>query len=543
MVFSQVTIYRECADSGTVYTENGLHRPYQITNLTGTTIQTFIDVHPRKSEQYSRMVVPLQYKPIGTGQPRFLKVTEKSFDDYGTEVLATIYGWVDSVKTLTEPDTESGSNVQLDSNLINTEVRWHIDWWLTRQEYSGTRAKYKGGRLKRGPASYARPDPSAPRLWTTDSVTQIGNATDRWCIVQYVHTDNGSTRIKTLFWPVGGSIDIGGTTYQGMNLDGIYSGAVEEVFGLDTDSVIGAWISPVPPLKTANLTPVPSTIGLWYAYDELMTFPDHFDLTLTAAVTSDSAKYVIVDPYGAVMATAPWGLTFDTVRVAVDIGAAGAGLLLKFLDSTDTADAGEGRETVIPLITVPITSNNWQSYNISGQRAYDLETARIQNEQQLVNGIAGAATAAATGAVMGSIVPGVGTLAGAAVGLGSSLISTGINFGTGSMYQGQTQAAVDRLMSNQANNLAFGAGGASWASSVSPGYWKLVKMTRDSVSLAELTAEQSELGYLTDTQVADCSTLIAGKGGLRIEGLEVYGVAPEGARYISNMFARGVHID
>ena len=69
-------------------------------------------------------------------------------------------------------------------------------------------------------------------------------------------------------------------------------------------------------------------------------------------------------------------------------------------------------------------------------------------------------------------------------------------------------------------------------------------MVRDSESAAELSLEQSELGYITDSQIADCSTLIAAGGGIRIEGVEVKGnILPEGKAYIAALFARGVHLD
>ena len=97
-------------------------------------------------------------------------------------------------------------------------------------------------------------------------------------------------------------------------------------------------------------------------------------------------------------------------------------------------------------------------------------------------------------------------------------------------------------MSNQASNVIINGGGCScWSMDK---VWKLICLTRDPVSAAELTAEQSELGYITDTYAADCSTIVATGGGLRIEGLEVKGaISREGREYIAALFARGVHID
>ncbi len=131
-------------------------------------------------------------------------------------------------------------------------------------------------------------------------------------------------------------------------------------------------------------------------------------------------------------------------------------------------------------------------------------------------------------------------MAGAAV----SAMSSIANYFVGSYYDSKNQEQVDKLMSNQLSSVLVGSSGLGWMGFASNGEWSIVKLVRDTQSAAELTAEQSELGYITDTFAADCSTIVSQGGGLRIEGLEVKGeISPEGRRYISALFARGVHLD
>ena len=166
-----------------------------------------------------------------------------------------------------------------------------------------------------------------------------------------------------------------------------------------------------------------------------------------------------------------------------------------------------------------------------------------------MNGIAGVGTSAIGGAIAGSMVlPGPGTVAGAIGGAVSSLVGTTVNYATSGMFDTQTQQAVDKLTSSQTAGLiiaARGRRGIEPFGKTDEGFgWTVVTMEADAESSAELAAEQSELGYVTDAYVADCSTIISSGGGLRIDRLEVKGdINAKGRREISALFARGVHLD
>lgn len=83
-----------------------------------------------------------------------------------------------------------------------------------------------------------------------------------------------------------------------------------------------------------------------------------------------------------------------------------------YLDSTS-----EGLVATIPLPTLPISTNTWQSYNISGQRAYEIEAAKAANKAAYVKGLTNTGIGAIEGALAGSLTsPGIGTVAGAAIG-------------------------------------------------------------------------------------------------------------------------------
>ena len=171
----------------------------------------------------------------------------------------------------------------------------------------------------------------------------------------------------------------------------------------------------------------------------------------------------------------------------------------------------------------------------------------IQRDRSAVNGIAGIGTQAIGGALAGTAAaPGAGTAVGAIAGLVSGIAGTAVNYFTAGEFDSREQHNVDTLTSRQTAGMIANAGGVCgivqpYGSMIG---WNMLTMVRDPVSLAEIEVEQEELGYDTDTYVADCTNLISGGGPLRIEGLRVKGDIPkEGKEYIAGLFSRGVHID
>ncbi len=405
--------------------------------------------------------------------------------------------------------------------------------------------RYGTGRFKRGPESIKRPEPSEPRMWKIGESVQLTNRL--WVIVSYTITDPNThqTTISYCNWEPGVKITYEGTEYNTPSWDDVYGGLIEERLGLDSNAVLGAWVSPI----AGNTSEIMPAHGGYTAYkyansatrtESILTFSGNKG-------TTDDTKYVFVDATGTEIFTCPWGIQFRSIHYRVDVGTSGANLQVYLADRGDQYHTYgiEGRFFSFPLPNLPVTENAWQSYNYSGEREYDIRTREIQRNQAGVNGIAGIGSSALGGAIAGSIVPGIGTAVGAAAGLITGAISTTTNYATSGVFDKKSQEATDKLISNQIGGLIVTAKGRNGIEPLGKNLgWILYGLVRDPVSAAELTAEQSELGYVTDTFAADCSTIISQGGGIRIEGLEVKGgISREGREYIAALFARGVHLD
>lgn len=571
--FSRIHMHGSGGPSTTSeYTEGGLHKPFfdsddlwVVDFSAGNQLYNSgnVVVSPRKGHEFDEIELPLDYNEFN-GLTSIKKTP--TFITLGvsltSSVNGSVMGWIDSI----EPIATKGPS-------HNCRIRWHIDYWLTEQYYIQLAKFYPAltprsgivfgaGRIKRGPESLKRPDSTPPRKWihgTTElQITDPDYVAVPFCIILYtVTTSTGDSSITKFFvnwFPIGSRVDEKTT----MDLGKIYGGLVEEIMSIAASSIVGIWFSPVAPYET-DISTVQSgtydsvTYG-WYHTEygstrKLVYFEHQEDYDPDTATnpnmpimeTTDREKFVILDPTGNIQATIPWGFRLLTLRVSVDIGPNGCYLMLRGGASTV---GGLGLDCQIPLPSASVTSNAYGEYVLSGQREYDMVTARIQQDQNMKSGIAGAGTGAIGGAIAGSAVaPGVGTVAGLIGGAVSSLVGT---FASGIIQEEadrKSQAANDKLVSNQISNVLISSGGPGWYYDFG-GYWYVMSLVRDTESDAEIAGEQSELGFITDAYAADCSSIISQGGGIRIEGLEVKGDIPaEGRTYIAALFARGVHLD
>lgn len=550
------------------YTEESYHRPLigsgssnSITQYLGTPLYDIVGVAPRKGKEFSEMEVGISY-PVLMGLtdkkiPRVMWLTSTTADG--------LIGWIDGF----EPVATKGPSE-------NTRIRWHIDWWLTAMVYAYQKKLSPGlnrdavsfgmGRIKRGSEAMARPDPSSPRKWTHEStifpITDLDTPHDAPVVIVCYTKDGGSqlynqNEIKIAFWYTDDpQLPIPNTQYYGTvpSLGEIYTGQLPSRMGIDADDIKGVWISPVPPVSvrlgqySINYHLIDADLHAYKVWREVpgnyapYAYGNSFNDTL---MTNDRYRLVIADPMGNTVSTLAWGVDFKYISYMVDVSPSAAYLYIKLmLSSSDTYLIGEGRIIQIPLIQVPVTSNAWSSYNYSGQRDYDVETAKLQREQAALSGILGAGGSIAGGAIAGSMAaPGPGTVAGAAAGASSALIGTATGYFLGQYYDKKAQEAVDKLTANQSSSLIMPGMGKIWYYILNH-KWSLIRMVRDPLSMGELDTEHAEIGYITDTLVTDASLFIAGGGPMRIEDLEIKGDIPkEGRNQISAMFARGVHLD
>lgn len=576
MIFPQIDIYSKLTIGTTVYEEDDLHKPYFTATASRTNfksfakdadrVHTFTNVQPRKGKEFSEMELEIAWDEF-TGvklfeTPKLIVIRLSKLNTAGAYTF--VYGWVDDAEPVATKGPQS-----------NTRIKWHIDWWLTWTDYnwfqiSGEPAAQKnwsprkvtigGGRLLKGPASFARPSSSAPRKWLLEDAKSMfddhdprSDAYEWWAVMCATETSgtppsNVITKITYYYWPI--ARQISGAAHISPTWTDIYTGKIEEKMGIDPSSILGFWAAPFNPWKIGEAKNF-ETVSV-YKQSDLIPLAYNANIkTLTDSVqTDDKRKIVFTDPTGAEMFTAPWGISFMNIVTWFDIGTSAASLCV-YLGETDTPieerKGAEGRYFSFPLPSLPATENAWSSYVYSGQRDYDLQQKAIQRDRSAVNGIAGIGTQAIGGALAGTAAaPGAGTAVGAIAGLVSGIAGTAINYFTAGEFDNRDQRNVDNLTSRQTAGMIANAGGVNgiiqpYGSMIG---WNMLTMVRDPVSLAEIEVEQEELGYDTDTYVVDCTSLISGGGPLRIEGLRVKGDIPkEGKEYISGLFARGVHID
>ena len=442
----------------------------------------------------------------------------------------------------------------------NTRIKWHVDYYLTgeywrfealrQQEPSRLLYSAGAGQIKRGPASIMRPDPSTPRKWIYQGVypiRDVNSTVEPYAIVLYmVNTTVGGqtfTTFRIAYWHLLNAE----SDNTRISVADIYEGKLEEYMELPSDSIVGAWFAPIPYDTRTDDKKVtaPNTGYVWWEVPAGSRPKSYTEtISLTPQKTSDSYKWLIVDPMGTTYATIPWMMEFDGYKAALDIGTSGAFVNVDITKAGATT-VGEGMNFQIPLIAAPITANNLSDYVLSGQQQYDRTMAQIQSQQNLKSGVASSGNSALGGLLGGAMVGGpAGAIVGAVGGFALGTASAFMNQAIQEEADRKSQAATETLLSNQTSGVMISGGGSYWYRSAACGIWGLLFMARDSQSMSELSDDQTERGYITDAWLSDCSSVIAAGGGLRIEGLEVRGaISNEGRQYIRALFARGVHID
>lgn len=620
VTYSEVSInsdfcIRQPGDFRTYYSEAGLHRPDSMFDdyVTGRVLFSFSDVTPHLGEELSVLRIPFSIVKESTIDPDTQEPvvtsdnTRTMLDNLETMDFICLkagsgdvrsryrwmYGWIDDYRIIGSGGPQSV-----------VEIYWHLDYYLTYGVIQGSSsdlserlpaaAEFRSGRITRTPDPYMRrPETSVPRLWMKESSTKIcttdGDNTDVWIIVCYTTkgADN-ATLINYLFWQMGSEITIASLTIgQTPTWEHIFSGQLDEMLrnaNITPEAIVGAYVSPVRPLKTyswqqelRNIVDLGTYDNVRYAAYKFVSTTDYINIesidvaeettdpdtgtTIRSPImTDDYHKIQFYDTSGAVIYTAPWGVPFRWLRVSVDCNTINCNLQIYLSDSESANDPDdlmgcEGRYFTFPLPSLPITSNAWSEYQYTGQRDYDIRMREIQRDQSAANGISGAATGALGGAMTGALVGAaggpIGAAAGAAIGLGASLLGTGSSWMISGSANRKEQKAVDKLVSNQTAALISASVGLNglFPQGKDSG-WQMTVMARD--DQLELKTTQQELGYVTDYYSTYCYNEIFGtiqlvdageRGGVSIEGLEVRGVCNKGKTQISDLFYRGVHID
>lgn len=274
------------------------------------------------------------------------------------------------------------------------------------------------------------------------------------------------------------------TTKRVMKMSDIYQGLVDEMITvgsdpLDPDNIITACITPMCPFGNdfriatnggnTFVTPVNYPEGAWqfktggagdiYGYFEDSTSASITDMHAMTGVFPPELKWftdlettaVITDMDGNIAYTQPWsGLTWPYYSIGWDFSPGSASMIVQMhhgaahqsVGHAFASDVMEGSVAVVPLPSIPITSNSWSAYVSSGTREYEIRSAEMEAENAMWKGLANTGTSAMNGAVAGAITgSGAGAAAGAAVGAIFNVAGTLI----GAELDAQTRPKVQAL--------------------------------------------------------------------------------------------------
>ena len=480
-------------------------------------------------------------------------------------------------------------------------IRYEIDYWRT---YLANLTFGRGTVTRCSDPTYRRPRSLQPRKRYIDSVIPLnelivpeGNRLKScvWGMVIFTantYNEGGdltASHLRMLVFPIDPTGDqmyffteSGGNVRRHLTptYSQVFNGYIDEIFGLDPDSIVAFYISPINPSDSFNwqdgdIEAAGTTYhGYWKLsaspkagaspYTDYGCFEQNADARREYVIvledpveTDDITTYSVTDIQGNVIYNAPYGIAFDTVRLNLDVSSQG-GYLAIFLDDSDDPRsykecAALGMACALPLVQVPVTSNAWASYNYSGQREYDKEQAQIARDQQAVNGLTGALGGAVSGALTGALVGAaggpVGAIAGAAIGAGTQLAGVGITYATARYFNDRLQDSKDALYSRQANTVILTGSSSMYirdnlADPTARFGYLLLGLRADSVSEQEIEDDISLNGYETQIPVPDVTSFVNAGGPLRIENMTIGGedVPYRAIAAIKDMFLRGVYI-
>lgn len=545
---STITKVRFWEDCG--FTENCLEVPSKTSSLPAPDVTITDALNVSVNDMFSQVKLKEAYTDLMN-----VSYIEVTYDmNNGNDLL--IYGWVDSVSLASDT-----------SGFPMTVVRWHIDYWRT---YLGT-AVFGSGMVRRRPVSDTMPPQSYPHRYVKMSSTQtLYGEDDIWWVVFFYVTSGETSYNRWGCFPV----DVGNDTktfYVGSDagvapsLRDVSNGSFDEKLGLNPDSVVSCFLSPIAPSNVigAGTQESPYQLGAWFAtslgdtahflYAQQDNAFGHEEQVLVNSMSTDTEIYVLTGFNGETVGTLPWGISSTGCRARLIASATNIVMEVRFILASYSAQRSqtEGMVFDIQLPTVDVGSNAWSSYVYSGARQATIDTIRLQAESQVVSGATSALTSGVSGALggalMGAVGGPVGMGVGALVGGLTSIFGTAVQTGVGYAYQ--TGAYADEMMrindyksAKQANSLNFVGGGFDCLNNGIGGV-NLVKLTFDDYSLTQRENDLELYGATVSEPMESCQSLVDTGGPLQIANLTVRGDIPvEAKQFFRTRFAKGVRM-
>ena len=514
-------------------------------------------LRPHKGSTLTELHLPLSYSKVFDMSYLYIEAT----DGNGTIKL---FGWITGI-------------YQRSTAADGVTITWDVDWW---RSYSGS-ITYKSGIITKSPDStYKRPYRTQPRYWKIKTVTELMETTatsSLWVYMPTVWTTvsanyEATSKIVTLMSPINAAFQItpGGTSLTGVATEFLFNGLVDEMIaGMSTGTVtvnlLSCYIAPIAPddwswdgskwacVYNRNYAAITNAQGYSIIVPSDSQPGVTASMSFTAVQTSDTERVVITDYNGNVFGYLPYGVSFDSVDMVLDVGTTGAYLDITFksssmfpaaLDSKLKRKSGSssGCSFSIPMISIPITENQWSDYVTSGQRDYDVTSARIANDQKAVGGIESTINAGIGGGVTGASAGPLGAIGGIIGGLAAGGITTGVNYALGENFNQQLQEAKDQLYANQKNGILIPGNSYNKTTTDNTYYPLMIVQEADTVSAAEYTADIALNGY--DVNICGNLTINGNTtGSYKIINMTVTGnVPPQAKQYIKDKFQQGIRI-
>ena len=525
-------------------------------------------LRPHKGSTLTNLNLPLSFTQLFGMSYLYIEAS----DGAGS---ISLFGWIDSI-------------TQRSTSYEGVTVNWSVDWW---RSYSGS-VTFGAGIIRRcANDTYKRPRTLSPRRRLVSSYNKLfgprynTQPNTMWVIMlldttiaAYSGDDivSSYSRIEKIFWPATNNPTIGTNNKHGMAISTCYAGLIDEMI---TDWMATRGTSPVKynyQIIAAYATPINPSDGVtwngsaWISSGGLLdpqviesstyafffsqynvdgyTGSSYYRFTPGSTLTADdSHQYVITDFDGNVAVTIPWGTTIKSILVYNDVGVAGGYLKMAILDNTNGVTVyptlgPEGRIVTIPLPSIPITSNYWSDYILSGQRDFNYANRQLSREEEAwKSGVNETKSAIDKAAGLDFI--------GAAIGAVTGFSSIGANLIINEEYADKYNKLDDMAASRQKNSIQVSGMSSFWQSmnmsnpnnGVSGPY--LMDLVMDSVSAAEYTGEITIMGYETQIPVASASAFITAGGPIQIEQLVLTGNAPpEAKQAIKTLLENGIRI-
>lgn len=217
----------------------------------------------------------------------------------------------------------------------------------------------------------------------------------------------------------------------------------------------------------------------------------------------------VCDDRGVILWTMPYRRNFtDVIHIGLRVSFANCEIDVSFVGQT--AELDEEHVTLRSHVTdnmftyscrpLDAVVDAWQDY-LFRQREADIENRRIQNESNLVGGVANIATGAATGALVGSVVPGIGTAVGAVAGAVTGIATTVTGYGVSTHYGAQEQGVTDRIYRLAQDGVSVG--GMISSHGMEHGFLHLFAIRTDALTTDSVQAMADLRGFPCDSWSPD----------------------------------------